>query len=144
VTKPDRTLRTAAVAFAGASAYGSLVALRNNVRGEPLGVTIPASVAAGLAIGWGAGVAAPWPMPVAALIAASKAGGRQPRVGPGIICAILGLACIAGTFVEPVTHNRRRVTPTIRAAILVNLGASIFLTTAGLRYITNTRHETLG
>jgi hypothetical protein len=144
VTKPDRTLRTAAIAFAGAAAYGSLAALRNNVPGEPLGLNVPTSVAAGLAVGWGAGVAAPWPMPVAALIAATKAGGQEPRVGPGVICAGLGVACIVGTLVEPVTHHLRPSTPTIHAAILMNLGASIFLTTAGLRYLASTRHDTAG
>ena len=93
-------------------------------------------------LGWGAGVAAPWPMPVAALIAATKAGGQEPRVGPGVICAGLGIACIIGTLVEPVTHHQRPLNTTIRSAILMNLGASIFLTTAGIRYLASTRHAT--
>ena len=142
MTNPDEALRTAALAFAGAATYGSIVALRSNVAGEPLGLNIPMSVAAGLAVGWGAGVAAPWPMPVAALIAAARAGGQETRTGPGVVCAGLGVACIIGTLVEPVTHHRRISTPSIRTAILVNVVASILLTAAGLRYLASARRDT--
>jgi hypothetical protein len=132
----------AAIAFAGAAGFGSAVALRNNVPGEPLGLKIPLSVRSGLLVGWGAGVAAPWPMPVVGLIAAAKTGRDERQGGPGVVCAGLGVACIVGTLVEPVTHHRRPWTPAIRAAILVNLGASLLLTAAGLRYFASTRRDT--
>ena len=65
---PDRALLAAAIAFAGAAGLGSAVAIRDQLPGEPLGIGIPLSVPAGLLAGWGAGVAAPWPMPVAAVV----------------------------------------------------------------------------
>jgi hypothetical protein len=39
--------------FAGASVLGSVVAIRDQLPGEPLGVSIPLSVPAGLLAGWG-------------------------------------------------------------------------------------------
>ena len=60
---PDRALLGASLAFAGAAVLGSAVAIRDQLPGQPFGVSIPLSVPAGLAAGWGAGVAAPWPMP---------------------------------------------------------------------------------
>jgi hypothetical protein len=142
VANPSHALRMAAIAFAGAAGFGSAVALRSNVPGEPLGLKISLSVRSGLLVGWGAGVAAPWPMPVVGLIAAAKAARGQRQGGPGVVCAGLGVACVVGTLVEPVTHHRRPWTPAISAAILVNLGASLLLTAAGLRYVASTRHDT--
>jgi len=62
---PDGVLLGASLAFAGAAVLGSVVAVRDQLPGEPLGMGIPLSVPAGLVAGWGAAVAAPWPMPVA-------------------------------------------------------------------------------
>jgi hypothetical protein len=56
-----RVLRGAAMAFAAADAFGSMVALRHDVAGEPFGLSIPCTVRSGLLVGWGAGVAAPGP-----------------------------------------------------------------------------------
>ncbi|MDQ3095187.1 MAG: hypothetical protein M3Q82_04385, partial [Actinomycetota bacterium] len=72
--RADSALLAGALAFAAADAFGSVVAVRHDVAGEPLGVSIPVTVRTGLMLGWGAGVAAPWPMPAAALIAAARAG----------------------------------------------------------------------
>ena len=73
---PDDVLLGASLAFAGASVLGSVVAVRDQLPGEPLGVSIPLSVPAGLLAGWGAAVAAPWPMPVTAVTAAARC--REP------------------------------------------------------------------
>jgi len=130
--KPDLGLSVASAAFAAAAAYGSAVSIRHRVPGEPLGVAVPLSVPTGLLIGWGAGVAAPWPMPVTALVAAaSTRSGRSGRPA-GIVCLALGLGCVAGTLVEPVTY-RRRSPPAVRAAILANVTASLLLAAAGRR-----------
>jgi hypothetical protein len=63
---PDRAL------LAGAAVMGSAVAIREDLPGQPCGISIPLSVPAGLLADWGAGVAAPWPMPAAAVIAAAR------------------------------------------------------------------------
>ena len=69
---PHGVLLGASLAFAGASVLGSVVAIRDQLPGEPLGVSIPLSVPAGLLAGWGAAVAAPWPMPAAAVTATCR------------------------------------------------------------------------
>ena len=124
----------ASAAFAGAAALGSAVAIRHDVPGEPFGLRIGLSVRSGLLVGWGAGVAAPWPMPVAALMAAATAGRSRASAAPGFICVGLGIGCIAGTLIEPVTYQRRSWGPAIRVAIVINLVASASLAAAGLRY----------
>lgn len=86
----DRALLGASLAFAAASVLGSVVAVRDQLPGEPLGVGIPLSVPAGLLAGWGAAVAAPWPMPVAAITAAVTARHREPSTRPGLACAAIG------------------------------------------------------
>lgn len=130
---PDLSLLAASVVFAGASALGSIVAARQDLPGKPFGVAIPLSVRSGLLIGWGAGVAAPWPMPVAALIAALAAGRAERSALPGAVCAGIGVGCLAGTLMEPVTYLPRSWTPAVRTAIAVNVAASAALAAAGLR-----------
>jgi hypothetical protein len=130
----EQTLRTAAMVFAGATGFGSIVAMRDNIPGEPLGLKIPLSVPTGLLVGWGAGVAAPWPMPVTALLVASQANRRDEIVSPGVVCAGIGLGCIFGTLIEPVTRRQRSMPPAVRTAIGFNVGASLFLMAAGLSY----------
>jgi hypothetical protein len=127
----DGVLLDASLAFAGATVLGSVVAVRDQLPGEPLGVGIPLSVSAGLLAGWGAAVAAPWPMPVAAVTAAAMARHREPSARPGAVCAAIGLGCIAGTFIEPVTRRPRSWSPATRLAIGVNLAASAALIGAG-------------
>src|SRR5215471_1155583 len=89
-TGPDRALLTASVAFAAAAGLGSAVAVHDQLPGEPLGVTVPLSVPAGLAVGWGAAVAAPWPMPAMALLAAARAQRAGASAATGLVCVGLG------------------------------------------------------
>jgi hypothetical protein len=88
---PDRALLSASLAFAGATVLGSAVAIRDQLPGQPLGVSVPLSVPAGLLVGWGAGAAAPWPMPVASVMVAATAQRRELSVRPGAVCAGIGL-----------------------------------------------------
>ena len=128
---PEGALLGASLAFAGATVLGSVVAIRDQLPGEPLGVSIPLSVTAGLLAGWGAAVAAPWPMPVAAVTAAAMARRRRPSVRPGAVCAAIGLGCIVGTCIEPVTRRPRSWSVATRLAIGANLSASAALVAAG-------------
>lgn len=130
----NRALVSAALAFAGATALGSAVAIHDHLPGEPLGISVPLSVPVGLLAGWGAGVAAPWPMPVAAVMAATA--GRRQGYGPcpGAVCAVLGIGCIIGTLVEPVTGRPGSWSPMTSVAISMNLAASTALVAAGLRH----------
>ena len=131
---PNRVLVSAALAFAGATALGSVVAIRDDLPGEPLGMSVPLSVPAGLLAGWGAGVAAPWPMPVAAVMAAATA--RRPGSGscPGAVCTVLGIGCMIGTLVEPVTSRPGSWSPMTCLAISLNLATSTVLVAAGLHH----------
>jgi drug/metabolite transporter (DMT)-like permease len=130
-TDPDSALLGASLAFAGAAVLGSVVAIRDQLPGEPLGVGIPLSVTAGLLAGWGAAVAAPWPMPAAAVTTAAMARRREPSARPGAVCAAIGLGCIVGTFIEPVTRRPRSWSPATRLAIGANLCASAALAGTG-------------
>src|SRR5436305_13114936 len=90
---PDRALLGASLAFAGAAGLGSAVAVRDQLPGQPFGISVPLSVPAGLLAGWGAGVAAPWPMPVAAVIVAARARRAVSSALPGRGCAGIGMGC---------------------------------------------------
>lgn len=94
----DRLLRLSAWSFAGATIFGSALSLLHDVPGEPLRIRLPISTRTGVLAGWGAGVAAPWPMPALGLLVTSV-----QRFAPvrGRVCAGLGLLCVAGTVVEP-------------------------------------------
>jgi len=132
-TVPGRGLLGASLAFTGATVLGSAVAIRDQLPGEPFGAGVPLPVPAGLLAGWGAGIAAPWPMPAAAIIAAA-AGHREPGAFPGTACAVIGLGCIFGTLIEPVTHRPRTWSPAAGLAIGVNLASAAALVAAGLRH----------
>lgn len=134
VNVSNSALVSAALAFAGATALGSAVAIHDDLPGEPLGISVPMSVPVGLLAGWGAGVAAPWPMPVAALMAATAARGQGCGPCPGAVCAVLGIGCFIGTLVEPVTGRPGSWSPMTRLAISMNLAASTALVAAGLRH----------
>ena len=136
---PDGALLAAALAFAGAAGLGSAVAVRDQLPGRPFGISVPLSVPAGLLAGWGGGVAAPWPMPVAAVIMAARAQRTASSALAGAICAGIGVGCIAGTVIEPVSWQPRSWTAWTRVAIAGNLAASAALTVAGWRHITAAR-----
>ena len=135
----DDALLGASLVFAGAAVCGSAVAIRDQLPGQPLGITVPLSVPAGLVAGWGAGVAAPWPMPVAAVVAAAAARHRAPGPRPGVVCAVIGAGCIAGTLIEPVTHWPGSWSRATALAIGFNIAASAGLIAAGLRHSAGTR-----
>jgi hypothetical protein len=136
---PDRALLAASVAFAAAAGLGSAVAIRDELPGEPLGITVPLSVPAGLAVGWGAAVAAPWPMPAAAVLAAVRAQRAGASAATGLVCVGIGLGCVAGTLVEPVTRRPRTWSLGTRLAITANLAASAALLVAGWRHFAAAR-----
>jgi hypothetical protein len=131
---PNRALGAAAFAFACATGFGSAVAIRDDVTGEPLHIRVPLSVPSAVLVGWGAGVAAPWPMPAAALWA-SRFSRREGGPGPALICSGLGIGCIVGTLIEPVTYRRASWTRATRAAILLNVTASVALAVTGIRQV---------
>src|SRR6478752_8029475 len=128
----SRPLVTAAAAFAASTAFGSVVAARENVEGAPFGVRLPISVRTGLLAGWGSGLSAPWPMPAVALTAALRGGPTAGR-----ICAAIGAGVIAGTAVEPVTWSY--TTPLNHIVMIGNLGSGAPLVREGWRA---SRHRT--
>ena len=79
---PDPALLAAALGFAGAAIAGRAVAIRDGLPRRPCGISVPLTVPAGLLAGWGAGVAAPWPMPVTAVIAAARSQRTGQHVNP--------------------------------------------------------------
>ena len=135
----DGALLAASLAFAGATGLGSAVAVREQLAGQPLGISVPLSVRAGLLAGWGAGVAAPWPMPVAAVIVAARARRGASGALAGAVCAGVGLGCIAGTAIEPISWQPQFWTPWTTLAVGCNLAASAALTVAGWRHLTAAR-----
>ena len=131
---PDRALLAVSVAFAAAAGLGSAVAIRDALPGEPLGITVPLSVPAGLAVGWGAGVAAISATTGIGHGAATRAQRAGASAGAGLLCAGIGLGCIAGTLVEPVTRRPGAWSPGTRLAITANLASSAALVVAGWRH----------
>jgi hypothetical protein len=136
---PDLVLLATSLAFAGAAVVGSTVAIREQLPGQPCGISVPLSVPAGLLAGWGAGVAAPWPMPAAAVFTAARSQRTQPSAPAGRVCAAIGMGCILGTAIEPVTRRPRSWSPATRLAITLNITASAALTLAGRRHLAAAR-----
>jgi hypothetical protein len=124
-------LIAATAAFAATTVFGSVIALKEHVDGEPLGIRLPISVPMGLAAGWGSGLSAPWPMPAIALIAALRSDGSSGT--PERICAAVGGGVIFGTLIEPVTWHRRPRSRWASGAILLNVLAGAALATRGFR-----------
>jgi hypothetical protein len=134
----DRILRAAALGFAGATGYSSVVAIREDLPGEPLGIRIPLSVSTGLLIGWGAGVAAPWPMPVVALVAAARTG-RDGTARPALLCLGIGVAGIVGILIEPNTYNAKLWTPATRRAVIAHVASCASLVGTGIWRLRHSR-----
>jgi hypothetical protein len=88
---PGGVLLGASLAFAGAAVLGSVVAVCEQLPREALGVSISLSVPTGLLAEWRTAVAAPWPLPVAAVTAAAMARHREPSARLGAVCAAIGL-----------------------------------------------------
>jgi hypothetical protein len=115
----DRGATAAGVCLVGATAFGAVVSVREDIAGEPLGARVPGRVPVHLLLGLGSGVSAPWPMPVAVLVAALRSG--TGRAGPVGLCAGVGAGVLAGTLVEPVTWGRRSRGPWVAAAVACNI-----------------------
>ena len=127
----DPALLRAASAFAASTAFSAAVSLKKDVRGAPFGVELPGSVGVHLAVGWGSGLTAPWPMPALALGAAVIAGPKAPWARPTAVG--IGLAIVVGTVIEPVTWGRRARSPLIAAAVCLNLLSAVALLRAARR-----------
>ena len=136
----DHALRAAALGFACATGYNSVVAIREKVPGEPLGIRIPLSVSTGILVGWGSAVSAPWPMPVAALYAAARQAGRDRVPGPALVCAGLGVAGIVGILIEPNTYNAKSWTSATRRAVVAHVATSVTLVGAGIWHLRHSRN----
>jgi hypothetical protein len=130
----DRGLVAAAAGFAGATAFGAFVSVRENMPGEPLGLHLPGRVPFHLRLGLGSGLSAPWPMPVAAIVAALRSRPGQTR--PGRVCAAVGAILLGGTVVEPATWGLRSRAPLVSAAVALNLISGGALMMAGRRAAT--------
>ena len=134
----DRMMLGAATVFAATTTFTTAVSMREpQLPDEPLGVRFPGPVAVHLALGLGSGVAAPWPMPLVALVAALRA---EPGVTwPERTCAITGAVVLVGTLVEPASWGLRPRSAWARATVPLNLlsGAALFL--AGTRRIGSSR-----
>jgi hypothetical protein len=140
----DRALRAAAFGFACASGYNSVVAIRDNVPGEPLGIRIPLSVSTGILVGWGAAVAAPWPIPVAALFAAFRQAPGEGGSGAALVCAGLGVAGIVGILIEPNTYKAKSWTAATRRAVLLHVATSVSLAGTGVWHLRRSRGAAAG
>jgi hypothetical protein len=125
----DRSLLLGAAIFAVSTAFGAAVSVKENVRGEPLGIDVPGSVGVHLVVGWGSGVSAPWPMP-ALVLGAAVCGGPDARWVRGTFVGV-GTAVLVGTLIEPVTWRRRSWSPLAAASVLLNLVSAVALLTAG-------------
>jgi hypothetical protein len=134
-TRSDGILRAAALAFAGATGYNSVVAIRDNVPGEPLGVRIPLRVPTGILVGWGSAIAAPWPMPALALLAAARQPEQDTQNTSALICAGIGVAGIVGILIEPNTYKAKSWTSATRRAVVAHVATSAILAGAGIRHL---------
>ncbi len=65
----DLSLLAAAACFGAVTAVGAAVSMHEDIPGEPLGWRVPGRVPVHLAACLGSGLSAPWPMPVATLLA---------------------------------------------------------------------------
>ena len=78
-------------------------------------------------------------MPAAAVLAAVRAQRVGASVATGALCAGIGLGCIAGTLVEPVTRRPETWSALTRLAITANIAASAALVVTGWRHFTAAR-----
>jgi len=115
----DRGLAAAGVCLVGATAFGAVVSVREDIPGEPLGARVPGRVPVHLLLALGSGLSAPWPMPVGVLVAALRP--STGRTGSVRLGAAVGAGVLAGTLVEPVTWGRRSRGPWVGAAVAFNI-----------------------
>lgn len=122
-------LTAAALAYAGSTVVASAVALREDIPGQPFGISAPFSVRTGLVLGWGAGIAPPWPMPLTALLATRRA--AEGRPGPALAASAIGAATIVGHAIEPVTRRPGSWSRATTASIALTMGSAVILAAAG-------------
>ena len=128
----DRMMLGAATFFTATTAFTTAVSMRQpQVPDEPFGIRFPGPVPVHLALGLGSGVAAPWPMPVGAMVAAVRA---APDVRwPERACAILGAVVLVGTLAEPASWGLRPRSTAAKATVPLNLLSGVALFLAGTR-----------
>ncbi|HVL84952.1 MAG TPA: hypothetical protein VM367_11800 [Pseudonocardia sp.] len=122
-----KPLLAAALLSVATTVVTTAVSLRHpDLPDEPLGLRFPGDVRVHLALGLGSGVAAPWPMPLIALVAALKDG--PGRVGPARTCAI-GATMLVGTVAEPASWGLRPRSDAARLTVVLHLlsGSALFL-----------------
>lgn len=85
----------------------------------------------------GCGTAAPWPMPVATLVAAAVS--RPGSQLPARVCVGMGVAVLVGTLSEPVTWGRRPLSGSVALAIALHLVSGVALVLAGGRRVRTPR-----
>jgi hypothetical protein len=122
-------LSVAALAYAGAATVASVISVRDDVPGRPFGIRVGMDVPAALAVGWGSGIAPPWPMPALVLISASRTRWGHRRAAA--VAATIGACSIVGHAIEPVTWRREEWTPLGVAAATTMLAASVALVLTG-------------
>ena len=123
----------AASLFAGTTAYGAVVAISEGIPAEPFGRRPPGGVVAHVAAGVGTGTMAPWPMPVAALVAAFRA--RPGASGPGRVSLAVGSLCLAGIVIEPVAWGLRSGSRATTVTTALHLLSGVALVLAGRRAV---------
>lgn len=118
-------LEPVAVAYAAATAFGSWVAVRHDLRSEPFGrTTVRLPAARTVPRGLGGGTAIPWPMAVVAAVAAQRA---TTSTAWARTCTAVGATSLVGTLAEPATWGRRLPGLDVTASALLNVGASVLL-----------------
>jgi hypothetical protein len=134
----ERFMVGAAALFTASTVFTTAVAAREpDLPGEPLGLHVAGSVRQHLVLGLGSGIAAPWPMPVAASWAAWRA---QPASRwPARTVATLGALVLAGTLVEPASWGRRPRSTLAKATVPLHLLCGAALLLAGTRGLLATR-----
>ncbi|HEU4511849.1 MAG TPA: hypothetical protein VFR87_01960 [Nocardioidaceae bacterium] len=129
----DRRLLGVASVYTLVTAYGAVVSLRRDVPGEAFGIPWPDRVPMTLAVGMGSGTSAPWPMPLATLVAAIRADGDADW--PGKVCIAVGWSTVVGTLGEPATWGKHGGSWDIRSTAALNVLCGLALVTAGRRYL---------
>ena len=132
-------LLAAASLSAATTVFTTAVSVRHpDLPDEPLGLRFPGDVRLHLAMGLGSGVAAPWPMPLVALVAALK--DDAGRVWPARTCAVIGATMLVGTVAEPASWGLRPRSRAARATVVGNLlsGSALFLAGTMRRPVTAT------
>ncbi len=123
-----KALLAAASLSAATTVFTTAVSFRHpDLPDEPFGLRFPGDVRVHLALGLGSGVAAPWPMPLVALVAALK--DDADRVWPARTCAAIGATMLVGTVAEPASWGLRPRTDAARATVVLHLlsGSALFL-----------------